>query len=117
MRESIEQVGATFVLGYNAPLADPEPVALTKRLAEVAESDLGFAYEGAGMALALLDVLTPWRRTRLRDFLAGEGSPHSYMLHIGGGWALARVRRPVDSWLARLDPLWGGYTVESNRIG
>jgi hypothetical protein len=57
------------------------------------------------MALAMLDILTPWRRTRVRQFLAEAGASHVYMVHVGVGWALARLRRNVARWIARFDPL------------
>jgi hypothetical protein len=54
------------------------------------------------------------------------------MLHIGAGWALARMRRPIEPMLARTDPLLGwlaadgygfhegyfhpGRTVEQQRV-
>jgi hypothetical protein len=72
----------------------------------------GFAYEGAGMALALLDRLTPWNRGRLRAFLDGPGDRHAYMVHVGAGWALARHGRRVDRTLAELDPLLGWLVVD-----
>ena len=43
------------------------------------------------MALALLDTLTPWRRDRLARFLAGPGDAHTYIVHVGAGWILARL--------------------------
>jgi hypothetical protein len=34
------------------------------------------------------------------------------MMHVGLGWALARLRRSVTSYLARLDPLLGWLAVD-----
>lgn len=65
----------------------------------------GFAFEGAAMALALLDFLTPWPKNRLQVFLDGPGNAHIYMVHVGVGWALARLRRRVEPALRCLDPL------------
>jgi hypothetical protein len=54
------------------------------------------------MALGLLDLLL--RGRRIRAFLAGSGVRHVYMIHVGCGWALARLhRRPWGS--LPLDPL------------
>ena len=100
----LEKIGRIFVAGYHAALIDPEPVALAARLAEIETGFRGFAYEGAAMGLTLLDILSPWRQRHLRDFLAGPGAPHAYMVQIGVGWALARLHRPVAGWLNRLDP-------------
>ena len=64
------------------------------------------------MALALLDRLTPWRRNRIETFLDGAGGAHVYMVHVGVGWALARLRRPVERHLARLDPVLRWLVVD-----
>jgi enediyne biosynthesis protein E3 len=104
-RQRLEKVGATFLRGYHAALLDDEPETLAQRLAEMESEFRGFAFEGAAMSLALRDLLMPWRRNRLQAFLQGPGSAHIYMVHVGAGWALARLRRRVEPPLARLDPL------------
>jgi hypothetical protein len=106
VRERLEEVGRCFVAGYNAALVSSEPAALAAAIeAAVALDFRGFAYEGAGMALTILDVLTPWRRDRLRRFLAGPGDAHVYIVNVGAGWALARLPVPVERLLGRLDPV------------
>ena len=104
-RQRLEQIGVTFLSGYHAALEESGFVSLAHRLAHV-EADLrGFAFEGSAMGLALLDCLTPWRKDRWRTFTDGLAEPHTYMMHVGLGWALARLRRSVTQHLARLDPL------------
>ncbi len=104
IRAHLEKIGCVFVQGYHAALLDPRPSTLATRLAEIETGFQGFAYEGAAMGLTLLDILSPWRQHHLRDFLDGPGAPHAYMIQVGVGWALARLRRPVEGWLERLDP-------------
>jgi hypothetical protein len=104
-RQTLEAAGGIFIHGYNVALANSEPVTLARALQMVPRADLGFAYEGAGMALALLDHLTPLRRDRYAGFLSGPGAAHIYMMHVGAGWALARLRRPLEQFLVRCDPL------------
>jgi enediyne biosynthesis protein E3 len=111
-RRHLEQVGRTFLHGYHAALEEDRPDRLASRLDELAPELRGFAFEGAGMALYLLDLLTPWNRGRLGDFLAGPGAAHTYMVHVGAGWALAQLRRRVEPALARLDPLLGWLAVD-----
>lgn len=105
----LEKIGATFLYGYHAALDDAEPSSLSHRLEAVEPELEGFAYEGAAMALTLLDCLLPWRRDRLRSFLAGPGAAHTYMVHVGVGWALARipwrVQYPPQNPQLGLDPL------------
>ncbi len=108
----LERVGGFFVAGYRAALDAPAPAPLARRLEDLPPEFRGFAYEGAGMALALLDRLAPWRRDRLRVFLAGPGEPHTYMLTIGAGWALARLRLGPRGLLRSLDPVTGWLALD-----
>jgi hypothetical protein len=104
-RLRLEQIGITFLSGYHAALEESDFVSLARRLANVETELRGFAFEGAAMGLALLDCFTPWRRDRWRSFTDSFAKPHIYMMHVGLGWALARLRRDITSHLARLDPL------------
>jgi len=110
--EHLEGIGQAFLEGYHIALEAGDPVALQQRLEQVEPQTRGFAYEGAAMALALLDRLTPWHRHRVSDFLRGPGDRHTYMVHVGIGVALARLRRRVEPTLARLDPLLGWLVVD-----
>jgi enediyne biosynthesis protein E3 len=111
-RQRLEQIGITFLSGYHAALEEIGFVPLARRLSTV-EADLrGFAFEGAAMGLALLDCFTPWRKDRWRTFTEHLANPHIYMMHVGFGWALARLRRSVTPYLAQLDPLLGWLVVD-----
>ena len=91
IKARIEKIGETFVFGYHAALIDDDNHALEDLLNTVAPELQGFAYEGAAMALALLDLMTPWQAGRLPRFLQGPGNAHAYMVHVGAGWAMARI--------------------------
>lgn len=105
-RQRLEQIGTTFVTGYHAALEESRPASLRTRLEQTVEAEQqGFAFEGAAMALTLLDLLLPGKRRRLRSFLEGPAEHHAYMVHVGAGWALARLRRRTEPFLRRLDPL------------
>jgi enediyne biosynthesis protein E3 len=107
MQARLDQIGAAFLGGYHAALEHDTPANLTSALNAVEPDLCGFAFEGAAMGLALLDFLTPWRRTRISEFLRGAGHAHAYMVHVGAGWAWARL--PVNFRRAgqRLDPVLG----------
>lgn len=111
-RRHLEQVGITFLSGYHAALEESGFVPLAQRLANVETELQGFAFEGAAMGLGLLDCFTPWRKDRWRIFTERLGQPHIYMMHVGLGWALARLRRRVTPYLGQLDPLLGWLTVD-----
>jgi hypothetical protein len=116
VRLHLERVGQTFLEGYHLALEEAEPEALTRQLDAAVEREWrGFAFEGAAMALALLDHLTPWRRNRWQTFVQGPGSAHVYMVHVGLGWVVARLpwlRRNVERTTARLDRLVRWLVVE-----
>jgi len=111
-RLRLEQIGVTFLSGYHAALEESTFVSLARRLSNV-EADLrGFAFEGAAMGLALLDYFTPWRKDRWRTFTEHFAETHIYMMHVGLGWALARLRRTVTRHLSKLDPLLRWLVVD-----
>lgn len=104
VRQRLEEVGRCFVAGYHAALEDDRPLPLAAWIdAEVERELQGFAYEGAGMALALLDALIPGRRNRLARLLTGPGDAHAYIIHVGAGWILARLPLAPERLLARLE--------------
>ncbi len=112
-QQRLEQIGYTFLHGYHAAaIKNDEPQALVTELNAVAPELRGFAFEGAAMGLALLDYLTPWKRNRVQVFLAGAGAAHAYMVHVGVGWMLARMRQRIEPSLARLNPLLGWLAVD-----
>jgi hypothetical protein len=111
----LERIGTEFLGGYHAALEEASSAALGLRLNHVVSSDYrGFAFEGAAMALILLDRLH-LERGSFRAFLEGPGAPHVYMLHVGAGWAFARLpwlRRDLVRAMAGMDPLLRWLTVD-----
>ncbi|MCP3904369.1 MAG: DUF1702 family protein [Planctomycetes bacterium] len=108
----LESIGRTFILGYRAALEEPRAEPLAHRLDEVERERRGWAFEGAAMGLTMLDLLTPWNRSRMKEFLHGPARSHVYMAHIGIGWALARLRRGVDRLPRYVDPLLRWLVVD-----
>ncbi len=110
-RDRLEAIGAAFVEGYHAALLEGVSPALSGRLEAVEQERRGFAHEGAAMGLALLDLLTPGRSRRLGDFLDGPGAAHAYMVHVGAGWAMARLPWGL-TYFRHLDPLLGWLALD-----
>jgi hypothetical protein len=110
VQRHLETAGGAFVAGYNKALITPRVQELAPALNSIDPMYYGFAYEGAAMALALLDLITPWNRSRLRHLIESPaGDAHVYMLYIGAGWAIARIpwaRRKFERTTMRYDPLY-----------
>ncbi len=110
VRQHLETAGGAFVDGYNTALAKPQVEGIVARLNDVDAIYRGFAFEGAAMALALLDLITPWNRSRFQRLLdTPGGDAHLYMLHVGAGWAMARVpwaRHNFERAMARYDCIY-----------
>lgn len=110
-RENLERAGNGFLDGYTAAMRSADAVELHARMEDLDDHRRGFAYEGAGMALAILDGLPGSHGRYLRRFLDDAGDAHVYMVYVGAGWALARLPRarwraaarglrdPVLTWL------------------
>jgi hypothetical protein len=106
--EALERIGGEFLGGYHAALEEDSASSLASRLsASVAPAFLGFAFEGAAMALTLLDHIAPPGR-RFETFVSGSGQDHAYMCHVGAGWAVARLpwlRLRLAATLREFEPL------------
>ncbi|MFC4127913.1 DUF1702 family protein [Nocardia rhizosphaerae] len=100
---AIKPVPATLLDGFYAAMETPDHRRLLPRLDEIAPDLRGLAYEGAGMGLAVLDVVLPYKR-RLPEFLAGPGAPYRMLIHIGIGVALPRLPRNPVRYLDDVDP-------------
>jgi hypothetical protein len=113
VRERLDSIVDSFAVGYNLALSCAGVPELIEGLERHVPERKGFAYEGAGMGLAIRIMITPGSKL-LAEYLRGPGDPHHYMIQVGAGWALGRVpvrhaalRRQLDDtfhWLA-----WDGY--------
>ncbi len=97
----LEAAVLSAIEGYHATLVSSKFEVLVPLLDKVELDMRGFAYEGAAMGLTGLDCMLPWKN-RLQAYLDGPGSSHIYMVHIGAGEALARLRRKPEPFIARM---------------
>jgi hypothetical protein len=109
-QQALEFTGKTFIDGYNAALAADRPENLLQHIYTVAPDLRGFAVEGAAMGCAMADALL-FRRRSLAKHLQMFEQDFSYLVHVGAGWALARVPWRRTAILAMLDPIhhWLAY--------
>jgi enediyne biosynthesis protein E3 len=112
-RRRLERVGRTFPLGYHAALDVDQPENLALRLNAIDPKFRGFAFEVAAMGLTLLDhQLSLRRQDRIKALLEGAGESHSYVIHVGAGWAFARLPRHVECASRRMYPLLRWLAVD-----
>jgi hypothetical protein len=110
VQSRLDAVVESFAAGYNYAIA---PWA-GRNLADVPVELRGFAVEGAAMSSALADMITFSGGRRLRELAHVYGDQYTHLIHVGMGWAFARLHRrpwrgvrfgePVLRWLA-----WDGW--------
>ena len=105
----LEQMLESFIGGYNLAVETPEKDELSRRLYAAYDSHhVGFAFEGVGLYLAMLDMLIPGKPYRLDSYFKGAGEHHDFIVAVGAGFAIARIPwglRAMDRYLRTLDPL------------
>ena len=103
VRRHLDGAVTALLEGYGIALDDDDANRVSSRLAELPDLVRGFAYEGAGAALTLLDRFRPGPRVRFEALLRGPGAPYAPLLHVGAGLALARVSRHIEEETRGLD--------------
>ena len=114
IQDRLENIGHIFLRGYHAALLKANQNVLAENLDEIDLGHRGFAYEGAAMALALIDGLR-LRRNAFSRFAAGTGKQHIFMLHVGAGWAYARLpwlRWRIEHVIKKLHPFLRWLVVD-----
>ncbi|SDH76448.1 Protein of unknown function [Sinosporangium album] len=96
-RSGLEEAGRSFLSGFNALISRR-----TETIEDFREDLRGFAFEGAGMAAAVLDLVTLTGGRHVRELLNGPAARYPHLVHVGIGWGYARMR-------AR--PMWGIKTA------
>ncbi|MEV6714768.1 DUF1702 family protein [Lentzea sp. NPDC051208] len=103
-RAQLELSALQLVFGFEFGIEHKDHDSIIVRLDALSREYRGFAYEGATMALAIRDALTPLPgRSNVEQFLAGPdftsapASKHIFMAYIGVGFALARLPRMLWS--------------------
>jgi hypothetical protein len=90
----LEAIPRSVVCGFEWGIEASGLTELERRLALVDAEVRGFAYEGATMACVIRDTMGR-RGTRTLDLLKGPGLRHIFLNHIGIGFAMARLPRPL----------------------
>jgi len=103
--QHLESIGSSFLDGYHDSLTSKSLTSLCKTLDQKENIYSGFAYEGAAMGLVITDFFRFKSNRRFYHFLQNEGSHHAYMLHVGAGWAYAKLPLNIEKVTLKYDPL------------
>jgi enediyne biosynthesis protein E3 len=90
LRLHLEDIGRAMLHGFRESIAN-ETSHEVSHVPAVPKELEGFACAGAGMALAVFDRFLPQRPTRIEQ-LVTRTSNHLFMIHLGIGWAIARMQ-------------------------
>lgn len=103
-RQHLDRIVDVFHEGYRHGCESRDVPELVEKISSLEPSLQGFAFEGAAMSLTMLDMLSPWREHSL-PLLMKLADRHTYVLHVGVGWALARLGSCEGRRFAQLDPV------------
>jgi hypothetical protein len=105
-----EAVGRAFIHGYNIAVLEEDVGAVRAALAGTDRDLQGFVAEGSAMGAAMLDAFA-LRSPSLPRLLAEFSPDLLYLVYVGSGWAMARLRWRRARILAELDLLhkWLAY--------
>jgi hypothetical protein len=101
----LEAIPQSVICGFEWGIDMRDQWELERRLELVEPEMRGFAYEGATMALTILDAMAAGRGRRARAFLSGPAVPHTFLAYIGIGFAMSHLPRPL--WANVLPDLTG----------
>jgi hypothetical protein len=103
VRRHLDGAADALLRGFDMALDDDGAEPVAARLAGLPDLVRGFAYEGAGAALTVLDRFLPAPRRRFESLLRGPGAPFAVLLHVGAGLALSRVSRHIEDDIRGMD--------------
>lgn len=108
MTTHLETIGKSFLTGYHDAIIDKKVFYES----HLSPTYMGFAYEGAAMGFALRDLMGFNNYKRIHQFIKHQPK-HIYMIHVGIGWALARVPFVnIVKQTNKFDPLLKGLIID-----
>jgi hypothetical protein len=97
-RAVLEETARHVTMGFEIAIEQKSVEAVGERLELLENQFRGLGYEGAGMALALRDAMSPRPGTRKLDDFYGVGGPGAHQIfmgYIGIGFALSYLPRSL----------------------
>jgi hypothetical protein len=100
-----------FISGYNTTLE----VGLSHIiLSELQSFDInlrGFAYEGVGMGLTMIDYTSFGKESKFQKFV-DENPNYTSLAHIGAGFAISVLNKDIEKSLAPMDPMQRWWAMD-----
>ncbi|MDJ0697857.1 MAG: DUF1702 family protein [Mastigocoleus sp. MO_167.B18] len=112
--ESTKQLRSSsnaFFNGYNTALEVGLSHILISELQAFNDNLRGFAYEGAGMGLAMIDYTSFSKESKLQKFV-DENPNYKILAHIGAGLAIAALNRDIEKSLALMNPMQRSWVID-----
>jgi hypothetical protein len=110
--QRLEKAAAAFLGGLWAAVEEKSFAGLRERLISYGRWERGFAFEGAGMGVSLLEGGVLSGKTLFRELIEKWGRNYVYVIYVGAGWAFARKGVCPDEFLKRLDRVLGWLAVD-----
>ena len=114
-KKQLENVGLAFLDGYHCALKDNNARELVDELEKRPARLRGFSYEGAAMAIWLLDATSIFSKHRWERFYSLASISQPYIVHVGVGWGIARLpwaKRNPEAYLRHFDPMLGWLVLD-----
>lgn len=109
-RQHLRKSVVAFITGYNTGLEVSLSNLLIAQLDGFNDNLRGFAYEGAGMGLAVIDYAR--NKGKLQEFLNGSGANYLELVHVGAGCATAALKKDLNQALAKASPMQRWWIVD-----
>ncbi len=102
-RKKLRPPVIAFITGLNTAIEVALSELLIGQLEGLNDNCRGFAYEGAGMGLAIIDYSRD--KGMVKKFLRGEGANYPELIHVGLGCATAALKKDLWGKLAEIEPM------------
>lgn len=110
-RKRLRLSSNAFINGYNTALE----VGLSHILiSELQAFDIhlrGFAYEGTGMGLAMIDYTSFGGKSKFQKFV-NENPNYKGMAHVGAGFTISVLNRNIEKSLAPMEPMERWWAID-----
>jgi enediyne biosynthesis protein E3 len=102
-RKKLRPPVIAFITGLNTAIEVALSELLIGQLEGLNDNCRGFAYEGAGMGLAIIDYSS--HKGLVNKFLQGEGANYPELIHVGVGCATAALKKDLPAKLIATEPM------------